>query len=150
MFKNFITELKEFILRGSVLDMAVGIIIGAAFGKVIDSLVKDIIMPPIGLILGKVNFSNLYFQIYPRGVNYPSLETAQNAGAVTINYGTFINTIISFIIVSISIFMVIKAVNKLRASRQAKEITATKECPFCCSIIPLNAKRCPNCTSELQ
>ena len=149
MFKNFMTELKDFILRGNVLDMAVGIIIGAAFGKVIDSLVRDIIMPPIGLILGKVDFSNLYFQIYPRGVNYPSLEAAQNAGAVSINYGVFINTIMSFIIIYISIFIVIKAANKLRSSRQAKEITVTKECPFCCSIIPLKAKKCPNCTSEL-
>ena len=147
MFRTIVKELKEFILRGNMLDMAVGIVIGAAFGKVIDSLVKDIIMPPIGLILGRVDFNNLYFQIYPRGLKYPSLEAAQSAGAVTINYGIFINTLISFVIISVSIFFVIKAVNKLKSKRKAEIVT--KECPYCCSVIPLKAVKCPNCTSEL-
>ena len=107
MFKNLVKELKEFILRGNVLDMAVGIIIGAAFGKIVDSLVKDIIMPPVGLILGKVDFSNLYFQIYPKGTVYPSLDAAREAGAVTINYGAFINNIISFLNVAVALFLII-------------------------------------------
>ena len=145
MFKFIAKELKEFILRGSVLDMAVGIIIGAAFGKVIDSMVKDIIMPPIGMLMGKVDFSNLYLQIYPRDVRYPSLETAQAAGAVTINYGIFFNTLISFLVVAFAVFMLIKFLNKLK---KAEAITV-KECPYCCSQISINAKKCPNCTSEL-
>lgn len=145
MFKSIAKELKEFILRGNVFDMAVGIIIGAAFGKVIDSMVKDIIMPPIGMLMGKVDFSNLYLQIYPRGVRYPSLETAQAAGAVTINYGIFFNTLISFLVVAFAVFMLIKFLNKLK---KAEAITI-KECPYCCSQISINAKKCPNCTSEL-
>ncbi len=154
MFKNLGKELKEFILRGNVLDMAVGIIIGAAFGKIVDSLVKDIIMPPIGLILGKVDFSNLYFQIYPYGVDYPSLEAAKAAGAVTINYGLFINTVISFLIVACAIFAIIKAMNTLKdkmcKQETAAEVATTKECPYCCTCIPIQAKKCPNCTSELN
>lgn len=153
MFKNLGKELREFILRGNVLDMAVGIIIGAAFGKIVDSLVKDIIMPPIGLILGKVDFSNLYFQIYPYGVDYPSLEAAKAAGAVTINYGLFINTVISFLIVACAIFAIIKAMNTLKdkmcKQETATEVATTKECPYCCTCIPIQAKKCPNCTSEL-
>ena len=154
MFKNLGSELKEFILRGNVLDMAIGIIIGASFGKIVDSLVKDIIMPPIGLILGKVDFSNLYFQIYPYGTHYTSLDAAREAGAVTINYGTFINTIISFLIVACAIFMLIKFINKLKDAMCKKEIeqaeVTTKECPYCYSCIPIKATRCPNCTSELN
>lgn len=154
MFKNLGNELKEFILRGNVMDMAVGIIIGAAFGKIVDSLVKDIIMPPIGLILGKVDFSNLYFQIYPHGTSYPSLDAAKAAGAVTINYGAFINTIISFLIVACAIFAVIKAMNTLKdkmcKKEAAEEVATTKECPYCYTCIPIKATRCPNCTSELQ
>lgn len=153
MFKNLGKELKEFILRGNVLDMAVGIIIGAAFGKIVDSLVKDIIMPPIGLILGKVDFTNLYFQILPHDVTYPSLEAAKAAGAVTINYGAFINNVISFLIVACAIFAIIKSINTLKAAackkEEAEEVATTKECPYCCTCIPVNAKRCPNCTSEL-
>lgn len=154
MFKNLGNELNEFILRGNVLDMAVGIIIGAAFGKIIDSLVKDIIMPPIGLILGKVDFSNLYLQIYPRGVHYQSLDAAQAAGAVTMNYGLFLNTVISFLIVACAIFMMIKFVNTLKEkacrTKNAEEVATTKECPYCFTCIPIQAKRCPNCTSELE
>ena len=153
MFKNLSKELKEFILRGNVLDMAVGIIIGASFGKIVDSLVKDIIMPPVGLLLGKVDFSNLYFQIYPHNTHYSSLEAAKAAGAVTINYGIFINSIISFIIVVLAVFMIIKGINKLRNAAYKKEEikkeSTTKECPYCFTTIALKATRCPNCTSEL-
>ena len=153
MFKNLGKELRDFILRGNVMDMAVGIIIGAAFGKIVDSLVKDIIMPPIGFILGKVDFSNLYFTIYPLGEKYDSLDAAQTAGAVTINYGLFINTVISFLIVACAIFALIKIVNTIRdkaSKEEVAEATVTeKECPFCCTSIPINAKKCPNCTSEL-
>lgn len=153
MFKNFSKELKEFMLRGSVIDMAVGIVIGAAFGKIIDSLVKDIIMPPVGLLLGKVDFSNLYFQIYPHDVHYTSLEAAKAAGAVTMNYGLFLNTVISFIIVACAVFIIIKSINTLKEkackAKSAEEIATTKECPFCHTCIPIQATRCPNCTSEI-
>ena len=153
MFKNLAKELREFILRGNVIDMAVGIIIGASFGKIVDSLVKDIIMPPIGLILGKVDFSNLYFQIYPLSTKYDSLEAAQAAGAVTINYGLFLNCVISFLIVACAVFALIKAINTLKSTACKEETAAeeatTKECPYCCSTIPINAKKCPNCTSDL-
>lgn len=153
MFKSLAKELREFILRGNVLDMAVGIIIGASFGKIVDSLVKDVIMPPIGVLLGKVDFSNLYFQIHPLGEHYKSLADAQAAGAVTINYGAFINTVISFIVVAIAVFFVIKAINTLKAKvskeEEVQEEATTKECPYCCSTISINAKKCPNCTSDL-
>ncbi len=153
MCKNLGKELRDFILRGNVMDMAVGIIIGAAFGKIVDSLVKDVIMPPIGFMLGKVDFSNLYFTIYPIGEKYDSLDAATAAGAVTINYGLFINTIISFLIVACAIFAIVKTVNTLkdRANKEEEAVAAAteKECPYCCTQIPINAKRCPNCTSEL-
>ena len=153
MFKNLAKELKEFILRGNVLDMAVGIIIGASFGKIVDSLVKDIIMPPIGLILGKVDFSNLFLQIYPLDTHYSSLSAAQTAGAVTINYGMFLNTMISFLIVACAVFALIKGINTLKnkvcKDEAVEEAATTKECPYCCSCIPINAKKCPNCTSDL-
>ena len=153
MFKNLSKELRDFILRGNVFDMAVGIIIGASFGKIVDSLVKDIIMPPIGLILGKVDFSNLYWQIYPADTSYPSLDAAQTAGAVTINYGKFINDIISFLIVACAVFLLIKCINTMQNSLQkqetATEVPTTKDCPYCCSVIPINAKKCPHCTSDL-
>ena len=153
MFKSLAKELKDFILRGNVMDMAVGIIIGAAFGKIVDSLVKDIIMPPIGVLLGKVDFSNLYLQIYPLDTHYDSLEAATTAGAVTINYGLFLNTIISFLIVACAIFAIIKAVNTIKEKAikdDAAEVAVTeKECPFCCTLIPINAKKCPHCTSDL-
>ena len=156
MFKNLAKELKEFILRGNVLDMAVGIIIGASFKSIVDSMVNDIIMPPIGMLLGKVDFSNLYIQISPAltpETTYPSLEAAKAAGAVTVNYGAFINNVISFLIVACAVFAVIKAINTLKDRVCKEEVVeaeaTTKECPFCCSCIPINAKRCPNCTSEL-
>jgi len=154
MFKNLANELKTFILRGNVLDMAVGIIIGASFKSIVDSLVNDILMPPIGMVLGKVDFTNLYFQVSPTDITYPSLEAAKAAGAVTINYGAFINNIISFLIVACAIFAIIKAINTLKDKVCKEEVVEceakTKECPFCCSTISINAKKCPNCTSDLQ
>lgn len=150
---NLGTELKNFILRGNVMDMAVGIIIGASFGKIVDSLVKDIIMPPIGFLLGKVDFSNLYVTLFPLGQKYDSLTDAAKAGAVTINYGLFINTIISFLIVACAIFALIKIINTLKenASKNEKaEVAATeKKCPYCCTPIPIEAKKCPHCTSDI-
>ena len=122
MFKSLGKELRDFILRGNVMDMAVGIIIGAAFGKIVDSLVKDIIMPPIGFALGKVDFSNLYVTLYPLGEQYDSLDAAAAAGAVTINYGLFINTIISFLIVACAIFALVKTVNTIRSEEHTSDL----------------------------
>ena len=145
-------EFKKFIMRGSVIDMAVGIIIGSAFGAIVKSLVDDVIMPPIGLLLGKVDFSNLYFLLRngePAGP-YLSLAEAANAGAVTINIGLFINSVIAFLIVAFVIFLLIKAINKMHSEKEEeKPAPLTKKCPFCISEIPLEASRCPNCTSEL-
>ncbi len=142
-------EFKEFIMRGNVMDLAVGIVIGAAFGAVVNSLVKDIIMPPIGLLLGKINFTDLFINL--SGTAYPSLKAAQDAGAATINYGVFINTIINFIIVAIAIFFVVKGVNRMRkpAPAAAPAAPTTKDCPHCYTQIPVKATRCPNCTSQL-
>ncbi len=156
MFKGLVTEFKKFAMRGNVIDMAVGIIIGAAFGKIVDSLVKDVIMPPIGLLLGKVDFSNM-FLVLKDGVTpppYASLSAAQTAGAVTMNLGLFVNAVISFVIVAFAVFILIKGINELQAKIDKKEAAAknepkTKTCPYCCSEIPLPAVRCPHCTSEL-
>ena len=155
MFKNILSEFKKFAMRGNVMDMAVGIIIGAAFGKIVDSLVKDIIMPPLGMILGKIDFANLFFVLHDGSVPgpYASLEEAKNAGAVTLNAGNFLNTIISFIIVAFAVFLLIKGMNTLQAKLEKKEKAAeptTKECPYCCSQIPVCAIKCPNCTSDLK
>jgi large conductance mechanosensitive channel len=143
-------EFKEFIMRGNVIDMAVGIIIGTAFGTIIKSLVDDVIMPPIGLLLGSIDFSNLFAVLKMGKIAgpYETLALAKAAGAVTINYGFFINTIITFLIVAFCVFMLIKTINKMRKEVPA-EVT-TKECPFCVSSIPIQAKRCPHCTSELK
>ena len=141
MFKEF----KEFIMRGNVLDLAIGIIIGAAFGKIVTSFVNDILMPPIGLMLGRVNFNNLFFSL--NGQSYPSVDAAKAAGAPTINYGIFIQNIIDFLIVAFVIFLIVKQVNRLR--QKAEPTPTTRECPFCTSIISKNAKRCPHCTSEV-
>lgn len=159
MFKNFFNEFKKFAMRGNVIDMAVGIIIGAAFGKIVDSLVKDVIMPPIGLLLGRVDFTNLFF-VLKDGVTpapYASLDAARSAGAVTLNIGLFINTFISFMIVAFAVFILIKAINELQARTLKKEAEdaakaapTTKECPYCCSTIPAKAVRCPDCTSDLK
>ncbi len=159
MLKNVMKEFKTFALKGNVLDMAVGIIIGASFGKIVDSLVKDVMMPPLGWLLGKVDFSNLYIKLLDGSVPgpYASLDAAQKAGAVTINYGLFLNALISFIIVAFAVFLLIKGINTLRAKMEkaeAKEAAAAapteKECPYCCSKVPLGATRCPYCTSELK
>jgi large conductance mechanosensitive channel len=142
MFKEF----KEFIMRGNVLDLAVGIVIGAAFGKIVTSLVTDIVMPPIGLLLGKVDFSGLFIDLSGKG--YPNLKAAQDAKAATINYGLFLNTVVDFLIVAFIIFMVVKQANKLKR-QPAPASPTTKECPFCHTMIPIQATRCPNCTSQL-
>jgi large conductance mechanosensitive channel len=148
-----IKEFKEFIMRGNVMDMAVGIIIGAAFGTIVNSLVKDVIMPPIGLLLGKVDFANL-FAVLKQGATtpgpYPSVAAAQAAGAVTLNFGLFVNTIINFVIVGFAIFLLVKGVNQLKRQKPAPAAApTTKDCPRCFSAIPIKATRCPNCTSEL-
>ena len=149
MFKEF----KEFAMRGNVIDMAVGIVIGAAFGTIVKSLVSDIIMPPIGLLLGKVDFSNLFAVLKQGGTvagPYTSLVDAQAAGAVTINYGVFIDTVISFIVIAFAIFMVIRGMNKLKKKEEAAPVEpTTKDCPYCLTSIPIKATRCPHCTSEL-
>jgi large conductance mechanosensitive channel len=139
-------EFKEFAMRGNVLDMAVGIIIGAAFGKIITSLVGDVLMPPLGLILGKVDFSNLFLNI--SGKSYDSLSAAKAAGAPTINYGLFLNNIIDFLIVAFAIFLLIRMVNRWNKPAPAPP-AKTKDCSYCATAIPIAAKRCPNCTSQL-
>jgi large conductance mechanosensitive channel len=142
-------EFRDFALRGNVLDIAIGIIIGAAFGSVVSSLVNDILMPPIGFLLGKVDFSNLFISLSGR---YASLAEAEAAGAPTINYGVFINTILNFIIVAAAVFFfIVRPMNRLRRVREAAPATPTvKECPHCLSAIPLKAIRCPHCTSYLE
>ena len=146
-------EFREFAMRGNVVDMAVGIIIGAAFGRIVNSLVADIIMPPIGLALGNVDFSNLFITI-KQGTTagpYLTLAEAQKAAAVTMNYGMFINKVISFIIVAFALFLLIKGMNKMKRDQEAPPaVPTTKECPRCFSAIPLKATRCPNCTSDIS
>ena len=144
-------EFKEFIMRGNVIDMAVGIIIGVAFGAIVSSLVKDIIMPPIGLLLGDVDFANLFAVIKDGGITpgpYDTLALAQAGGAVTINYGLFINYVITFLIVAFVVFMMIRQINRMRRAPAAAP--TTKECPYCLSAIAIKATRCPNCTSDLK
>jgi len=142
MFKEF----RDFAMRGSLLDLAIGFILGTAFGKIVTSFVNDIVMPPIGRVLGSVNFSGLYINL--SGTDYPSLAAAKEAGAPTINYGLFLNTIIDFVIVAFVLFLVIRQVNRMRP--QPAAAPAAKECPYCVSTIPVKALRCPNCTSELR
>ncbi|CAG1021237.1 Large-conductance mechanosensitive channel [Methylococcales bacterium] len=148
MFNNVLKDFKAFAMRGNVLDLAVGIIIGAAFGKIITSLVNDVIMPPIGLLLGKVDFRNLFVNL--SGISYGSRAEAQAAGAPTINYGVFINTVIDFIIVAFAIFMLVRVLNKILQPKPAAAPPATKVCAYCISNIPVKATRCPHCTSELK
>ena len=140
-------EFKEFAMRGNVVDMAVGIIIGAAFGKIVSSLVNDVLMPPIGLLLGKVDFSNLFVNL--SGQSFSTLAEAKAAGAATVNYGLFFNTVIDFLIVAFAIFLVIRQVNRMRQPAPAAAPT-TRDCPFCLSSVHLKATRCPHCTSELK
>jgi large conductance mechanosensitive channel len=145
MFREF----REFAMRGNVVDLAVGIIIGAAFGKIVTSLVNDIIMPPVGLLLGRVDFSNLFLNL--SGQPYASLAEAKAAGAPTINYGVFLNNVIDFVIVALAIFLLVRFINRLsRQPEAAPTAPTTRECPFCLSSIPLRATRCPQCTSTLQ
>jgi large conductance mechanosensitive channel len=136
-------EFKEFALKGNFLDLAIAFVIGAAFATVITSLVDNIIMPPIGMLLGGVDFASLYINL--SGTAYPSLAAAQEAGAPTINYGLFINALITFLIVAFVLFLIVRAYNRMRPA----VVVATKDCPFCASSIPLAATRCPNCTSQL-
>jgi large conductance mechanosensitive channel len=142
-------EFKKFAMRGNVMDLAIAVVIGGAFGKITTSLVNDILMPPLGLLMGKVDFSNLFFCISKE--TYPSLAAAKAAGAPTINYGLFINTIIDFTIVAFAMFLVVRQMNRLMALKTKSEHAAepiTRECPYCLSTIPIKAKRCPNCTSN--
>ena len=146
-------EFKEFALKGNVMDMAVGIVIGAAFGTIVKSLVADIIMPPIGLLLGNVDFQNL-FLVLKQGAEvagpYPTVAAAQEAGAVTLNYGMFLNTVVSFLIVAFAIFMVVKQINSLKKKEEAAPPPPSKKkCDFCASEIAIEAKKCPHCTSNL-
>lgn len=140
-------EFKEFALKGNVVDLAIGIIIGAAFGKIVTSFVNDVLMPPIGLLLGKVDFTNLFINLSDKP--FASLADAKKAGAATINYGIFLNTVLDFIIVAFVVFLLVRQVNRLK--REAAPPPATvKDCPFCLTGIPLNATRCPHCTSSLR
>lgn len=146
-------EFKAFIMRGNVIDMAVGIVIGVAFGGIVNSFVSDIIMPPIGMLLGNVDFSGLFLILREGKIAgpYESLDAAKAAGAVTVNYGIFINTIINFLIVAVAIFVLIRNVNRLKKKEEAPAVAPTsKECPYCMSVIAIKAIRCPHCTSELR
>ncbi len=144
MFKEF----KAFIMRGNVLDLAIAVVIGGAFGAIVNSLVKDILMPPLGLILNRINFSDLFISL--NGEVYPSLKAAQDAGAPTLNYGLFIQAGINFLIIAFVIFLIVRTANRLKpAEPEAPAEPATKECPYCLSVINIKAKRCPHCTSEV-
>ena len=139
-------EFKEFAMKGNVVDMAVGIMIGAAFGKIVTSFVNDILMPPVGRLIGKTDFSGLFIDL--SGHNYETLAEAKKAGAATINYGLFLNTVLDFLVVAFALFLLVRQINRLR--REPPPAPATvKECIYCCSAIPIKAVRCPNCTSEL-
>lgn len=162
MIKNIFSEFKKFAMRGNVMDMAVGIIIGAAFTKIVDSLVKDILMPPLGLLMGKIDFANLFFVLKDGSpaAPYASIDAAKAAGAVTLNIGFFINAIISFVIVAFAVFILIKIMNTLQEKLDRKEADdaaaetaaepTTKKCPYCDSEISVKATKCPHCTSDLE
>jgi len=142
MYKEF----KEFIMRGNVVDLAVGVMIGAAFGKIVTSFVEDIMMPPIGLGLGGVDFSNLFINL--SGKDYPSIAAAKAAGAATLNYGIFFNNVLNFVIIAFAIFMLIKQINRMQ--KPAVAAPTTKDCPYCLSTVPVRAIKCAHCTSELK
>ncbi len=139
-------EFKAFVMRGNVLDLAVAVVIGGAFGKIVASLVEDVLMPPLGLVLGKVDFSNLFLSL--GGQHFDSLVAAKAAGAPTLNYGVFLNTVINFLIVAAAIFGVVRAANRLQKPAPAAAPT-TRDCPYCLSSVPLKATRCAHCTSQL-
>lgn len=140
-------EFKTFIMRGNVLDLAIAVVIGGAFGKIVASVVEDVLMPPIGLALGRVDFSNLFIDL--SGKDYPSLAAAKAAGAATLNYGIFVNNVLNFLIVAFAIFLIIKQVNRMQRPAPAAAPT-TKDCPHCLSAIPLNATKCAHCTADLK
>ena len=148
---SFASEFKEFAMKGNVVDLAVGVIIGGAFGKIVDSLVKDIVMPVFGRILGGVDFKHLYINLGDK--TFETMEAAEKAGAPLVKYGVFINTVVDFVIIAFAIFMAIKVMNRLKRAETAAPAPAeptTRECPHCLSTIPLKATRCPQCTSQLQ
>ena len=140
-------EFKTFLMRGSVLDLAIAVIIGASFGAIVTSFVNDLLMPPIGLALGRVSFTDMFVSL--TGQSYPTLAAAKAAGAPTLNYGAFLNTVINFVIVAFVVFLFVRTVNRMTAKPAAPAAPATKECAFCASQIPVKAKRCPLCTSDL-
>lgn len=147
MFKEF----KEFAVRGNVIDLAVAVIIGAAFGKIVDSLVKDVIMPPLGKITGNVDFTDLFINLGPG--TYDSLAAAKQAGAATVNYGVFINNVVTFVLVALAVFILVRGMNRLRRRLEAGEpdpSPSTKNCPYCVTSVPIKATRCPACTSQLE
>jgi large conductance mechanosensitive channel len=146
-------EFREFAMRGNVVDMAVGIIIGSAFGTLIKSLVDDVLMPPLGLLIGGIDFSSFYLTLKAGDVAgpYASLAAAKATGAVTLNYGAFFNTVVSFLIVAFAVFLLIRAINRLRREQEAPAAApTTKDCHYCMSVIPIKASRCPQCTSQLS
>jgi large conductance mechanosensitive channel len=148
---RMLKEFREFALRGNVIDLAVGVIVGAAFGKIVASLVNDVIMPPLGLLIGRVDFSDLFIDL--SGGDYPSLAAAKEAGAATLNYGLFINTVIQFVIVAFAIFVLVRQVNRVKRFYEGEAVApapSQKSCSFCFTNIPIKATRCPNCTSQLQ
>ena len=146
---NLVKEFREFAVKGNVIDMAIGVIIGSAFGKIVSSLLSDVLMPPIGLLMGRVDFSSLFISL--NGQPYPSLTAAKAAGAPTLNYGVFLNAIFDFVLVAVVIFMVIKQINRLKRAEPSAPAAApsTTTCPYCCSTIPLSASRCSFCTSDV-
>jgi large conductance mechanosensitive channel len=141
-------EFKEFAVRGNVVDLAVGVIIGGAFGKIVSSLVDDVIMPPLGMMIGRVDFTNLFIDLSGKG--YQSLAQAKEAGAATINYGLFLNNVLSFLLVAFAVFLLVKQINRIRRGDEKPAEATTKECPYCLSPIPIKATRCPHCTSDLR
>lgn len=146
---KMLKEFKEFALRGNVLDLAIGIVIGGAFGTIVSSFVADILMPPIGLLLGNADLSNLFLNL--SGGRYETLTAAQEAGAVTINYGLFINSVVDFVIIAFALFLIVRQVNRLqRKGEEAPAKPTTRKCPYCLSEIPIEATRCPHCTSQLE
>ena len=143
-----IKEFKEFAMRGNVLDMAVGIIIGAAFGQIVTSFVQDILMPPIGRLLGHVDFSNLFWSL--SGVHYDTLAAAKAAGTATVNYGLFLNTVVNFLIVAFAVFLLVRQVNRLAAKPAPTPAPTLRDCPYCLSAVPMKATKCAHCTSDLR